>query len=185
MPEPIKTLRTKVRGFWSPRHTFQDSEGNTLGVLAVQRNRWGMCVSAEFRPEKGEVLYLRRDPGLLRAQFSLWTDNREWLGSSLRWHVGRRQIDVWTGGKPYRIVPRRGFGLGWRVVATKTGEVAEIRRPLLGRGATVDQYRKMDFELLLFCYFLGSLTGPESLLPTSLDALDEGLGKKAAVPAKG
>ena len=184
MPEPIKTLRTKVRGTWSPRHTFLDAEGNTLGVLSVRRNRWGMVTSAEYRPEKGEVLHLRRDPGLLRAQFSLWTDNKEWLGSSLRWHVGRRQIDVWAGGRPYRIVPRRGFGRGWRVVATKTGEAAEVRVPLIGRASTIGQYRKMDFELLLFCYFLGSISLFESLLPTSLDALDEGLSKTPA-PAKG
>jgi len=180
MPEPIKTLRTKVRGRWNPRHTFLDADGNTLGVLAVKRNRWGMVVGAEYRPEKGEVLYLRRDPGLLRAQFSLWTDGKEWLGSSLRWHVGRRQVDVWTGGRPYRVVPRRGFGRGWRVVATKTGEAAEIRVPLVGRGSRIEQFRKMDFELLLFCYFLGSISLGESLLPTSLDALDEGLGKTPA-----
>ena len=184
MPQPIKTLQTKVRGAWRPRHTFLNEEGKVLGVLTVSRNRWGMVVSAEYRPEKGEVLYLRRDPGLLRAQFSLWTDNKEWLGSSLRWHVGRRQVDVWTGGRPYRLVPRRGFGRGWRVVATKTGESAEIRTSLLGRGSKILQHRKMDFELLLFCYFLGSISLAESLLPTSLDALDEGLAKTPE-PAKG
>lgn len=184
MPTPIKSLKTKVSGLWSPRHTFLDDEGNTLGVLSVKRNKWGMVVSADYRPEKGEVLYFRRDPGLLRAQFSLWTDGKEWLGSSLRWHVGRRQIDVWTGGRPYRVVPRRGFGRGWRVVATKTGEAAEVRSPLVGKNSTVEQFRKMDFELLLFCYFLGSISLVESFLPTSLDALDEGLGKTPA-PAKG
>jgi hypothetical protein len=184
MPEPIKTYTSKVRGRWSPHHTILDSEGQALGVMSVSRNRWGMVTGAEYRPEKGEVLYLRRDPGLLRAQFSLWTDNREWLGSSLRWHVGRRQVDVWTGGKPYRLVPRRGLGRGWRVVATKTGEAAWIKAPLVGRGCRIEQFRKMDFEMLLFCYFLGSLSLGESLLPTALDALDEGLGKTPAT-AKG
>ena len=82
------------------------------------------------------------------------------------------------------MVPRRGFGRGWRVVATKTGESAEIRTSLLGRGSKILQHRKMDFELLLFCYFLGSISLAESLLPTSLDALDEGLAKTPE-PAKG
>lgn len=180
MSKHVKTLRTRVRGRWTPRHTLLDADGNPLGVLSVRRNRWGMTVAADYRPEKGELLHLRRDPGLLRAQFSLWTEDREWLGSSLRWNVGRRQIDVWTGGKPYRVVPRRGFRRGWRVVATKTGEVAEIRAPLLGRSCEIRQFRKIDLELLLFCYFLGSLSLGESLPPTSLDALDSGLGKAPA-----
>lgn len=169
MPEPIQTFTTRVRGRWAPRHTILDERGHELGVLTVGRNRWGMVVAGEYRPERGEVLSFRRDPGLLRAQFSLWTDGREWLGSSLRWHVGRRQIDVWTGGKPYRVVPRAGLRRGWRVVATKTGEVAEIRAPWLGRGCTIDVHRKIDFELLLFCYFLGSMTLAESIPPTSLE----------------
>ena len=180
MPQAIHTLRTRVRGRWNPRHAVLDAEGRPLGELSVTRNRLGLVTGGVYRPEQGEILYLRRDPGLLRAQFSLWTDNREWLGSSLRWHVGRRQIDVWTGGRPYRVVPRRGFARGWRVIASKTGEVAEIRAGLFGRGCEIVQYRKIDFELLLFCYFLGSLSLGESLLPTSLDALDEGLGKSPA-----
>lgn len=183
MPEPIQTYSTRVKGWWSPRHTLLDDDGKTLGVLTVKRNRLGMVVSGEFRPEEGEVLSFRRDPGLLRAQFSVWTDEREWLGSSLRWHVGRRQIDVWTGGKPYRIVPRTGLRRGWRVVATKTGEVAEIAVPLLGRGATLQLYRKMDFELLLFCYFLSSMILNESLAPTSLDAFSHD-STSQATPSK-
>jgi hypothetical protein len=137
-----------------------------------------MVVGGEFRPEQGEVLTFRRDPGLLRGQFSVWTDGQEWLGSSLRWSVTRRQIDVWTGGKPYRIVPARGFRRGWRVVATKTGEVASIALGL--RGARLELFRKMDFELLLFCYFLGTLNPNESIWPTALDALEHGSTKTPA-----
>jgi len=174
MNEAPKTYRTRVKGLWSPRHTLLDEEGRVLGVLEVRRNRWGMVVGGTYRPEKGEVLSFERNPGLLRGQFSLWTDGREWLGSSLRPRISRRQIDVWTGGKPYRIVPRTGLRRGWRVVATKTGEVAEIEVGLLGRDARIVLRRKMDLELLLFCYFLGSMVLFESLLPTSLDALDEG-----------
>ncbi|MEZ5974749.1 MAG: hypothetical protein R3E96_07865 [Planctomycetota bacterium] len=63
-----------------PRHTIQDSEGRTLGVLTVTRNWRGMVIAGEYSPEKGEKLLLRREPGLQRAQFSLWTGDREWLG---------------------------------------------------------------------------------------------------------
>ncbi len=172
MPVPKRTLRTTVRGRLRPRHTILDEEGRVLGVLTVRRNRWGLVVGADYHPEKGEILHVRRDPGLLRAQFSLWTEGKEWLGSSLRWHIGRRQIDVWTGSRPYRIVPRRGLARGWRIIATKTGEAAAVQAPLIGRGCTLVQHRKMDLELLLFCYFLGSLSLGESLLPTSLDVLE-------------
>lgn len=182
MPQALRTFRTRVRGLWSPRHEILDDEGQPLGTLAVRRNRWGMVVGGEYRPEQGEVLFFERNPGLLRGQFSLWTDHREWLGSSLRPHPARRQIDVWTGGKPYRVVPRTGLRRGWRVVATKTGEVAEIQAGLLSRNSKIVLQRKMDFELLLFCYFLGSMVLTESILPTSLDALDQG-GAPAASKA--
>lgn len=183
MSAPAATYHTRVRGLWSPRHTLLqtvDGEERPLGVLTVRRNRWGMVVAGQYRPERGEVLEFRRDPGLLRAQFSVWTEGREWLGSSLRWNVGRRQIDVWTGGKPYRIVPRSGFRRGWRVMATKTGQVAAIRAGWLGRGCTIELFRKMDLELLLFCYFLGSLTLVESMPPTSLDLVGRGDGHSPA-----
>ena len=174
MSDVLRTYSTRVRGWWAPRHTILDGEGTPQGVLKMRRNRFGMVVGAEYRPEKGEVLLFERNPGLLRAQFSVWTEAREWLGSSLRPHVVQRRTDVWTGGKPYRVVPRTGLRRGWRVVATRTGEVAEIRHRWFGRDARILVRRKMDFELLLFCYFLGSLALTESLPPTSLDALDRG-----------
>ena len=168
MAEPIATYSTRVRGFWNPRHTLLDAAGRPQGVLTVRRNRLGLVVSGEYQPESGEVLVIRRNPGLLRAQFFLWTKGREWLASSMRWNVLRREITIWSGTKPYRVVPRSGFRRGWRIVATKTGEVARISAPLLGRGCTLEVFRKLDLEVLLFCYFLGSLTMTESLLPTTL-----------------
>ncbi len=183
MPEPIRTLRTRVSGLWSPRHVIETAEGEPLGTLTVRRNPWGMVVSGEYRPEKGEVLSFRRDPGLLRAQFSVWTDGKEWLGSSLRWNVVRRQIDLWTGSKPYRIVPTVGFDRGWRMIASKTGEVARIKAGLFSRNATIEVWRKLDFELLLFSYFLGSMILRESLFPSSLDIMHAGTQEKAS-PSK-
>jgi hypothetical protein len=55
------------------------------------------------------------------------------------------------------------------VIASRTGEVATIRLGLLGRAARIEMQRKMDPELLLFCYFLGSLTSMESFFPSWLD----------------
>ena len=173
MSDSIQTFRTEVRGLVAPRHVILDGQGERLGSLHVRRNRLGMVVHADYRPVQGEVLHLRRDPGLLRAQFSLWTESREWLGSSLRWSTFRRQIDVWTGGKPYRMVPTPGFGRGWRVLASKTGEVARIEAGVLSRDTTLSVHRKLDFELLVFCYFLGSLVLREAFFPTSLAALEE------------
>lgn len=182
MAEPIRTLRTQVSGLWSPRHVIFEGD-EQLGVLSVTRNGWGMVTAGMFRPEKGEVLHLRRDPGLLRAQFSIWTDEREWLGSSLRWATMKRQIDLWTGGKPYRLVPLPGLRRGWRMVATKTGEVARVEYGLLGRGAEIQLFRKTDFELLLFAYFLGAMVLSESMFPTSLDPVESG-PQKAPEPSK-
>jgi hypothetical protein len=170
MAQKTQTYSTRLAGWWSPRHTILDEEGNTLGLLKVQRNWCGMIVGGEYVPGKGEKLIIRRDPGLQRGQFSLWTDTREWLGSSLRPRLIQRRIDVWSGVRPYRIVPKAGFGRGWRIIASKTGEVATIRQPLLPRGSQWVIHRKTDFEMMLFCYFLGSLSPSESFLPSSLDA---------------
>lgn len=182
MPQPTRTYKTRVSGFWKPRHTILDEEGQPLGTLTVSRNWCGMVVGAEYRPEKGEVLTFRRDPGILRAQFSVWTDGSEWLGSSLRPELTKRLVEVWTGAKPYRVVPSRGFGRSWRVIATKTGEVAAVKMGICGRNATLELYRKLDFELLLFAYFVGSLAPNEMLWPTSLETLGEGQAKSKAAP---
>lgn len=172
MSETTELYRTRVTGFWSPRHTLLDAAGKPLGVLSVRRNKLGLVVGAEYRPEQGEVLHFRREPGLLRAQFSLWTDGKEWLGSSIRQGVVRRTVELWTSTRPYRLVPRLGLGKGWRMVATKTGLVAELAFPWFGRGATLTVYRKLDFELLLLGYFVGTLALWETVPPTSLEAVD-------------
>ena len=180
MPEPLKTFTTRVSGFLRPRHVVSDAEGKELGVLEVSRNRLGLIVGGEWKPVKGEVLSIKRDPGLLRAQFALWSEGREWLGSTIRPGVMARTIEMWTGGKPLRLVPRLEFGRGWRVVGAKSGMVAKVEHGLLGRGATLHTYRKMDFELLIFAYFVGSLALAESALPTSLEAVDRGGSAAAA-----
>ncbi|MFO1009700.1 MAG: hypothetical protein U1F29_06500 [Planctomycetota bacterium] len=163
MAEPIATYRTEVSGLWTRRHTvWKDQE--KLGVLTVERR--GLVVSvATWRPEKGEVLTFRRDPGILRSQFSLWTEGHEWLGSSLRWSFLRREISLSTGNKPHRVLPLPTFRRGWRLVAPKTGELLRLLPGLLGRSARIEVYRKVDFELLLFAYFLGSMLWTESFWP--------------------
>ena len=164
MPQAIATYTTRVRGLWTTRHEIQ-AETGPLGVLTIERNRKGLVTTGRSRPEKGEVLTLRRDPGLLRSQFSLWTEGREWLGSSLRWSFVGREIALSTGTKPYRLLPLPGFRAGWRMVAPKTGEMARIQTSVLRRGSRIEVFRRVDFELVLFAYFLGWQLRLESLWP--------------------
>ncbi len=100
MPVPTASYQIHAKGFWSPVIHISGPDGD-VGVLKVSRNRWGMVVSAAYTPEKGEKLEIRRDPGILRSQFSLWSEGREWLGASLRWsfigregHSSRSLLDV-------------------------------------------------------------------------------------------
>ncbi len=174
MAKTLKNYTTRVSGFLRPRHTVVDEDGKELGVLEVQRNRLGIIVKGTWKPGKGEILEFRRDPGLLRAQFACWTEAREWLGSSIHPSVARRTIEMWTGGKPLRLVPRLALGRGWRIVGAKSGLVAEIDHGFLGRSAQITTHRKIDFELLLFAYFIGGLALWESALPTSLESVDRG-----------
>jgi hypothetical protein len=165
MPTPIATYRTKTSGLFRPRHVVLDAEGKELGVLTMTRNKRGVIVGGRYQPAQGEVLVLRRDPGILRSQFSCWTEGREWIGSSLRWSFLAREIALATGNKPYRLLPVAGLRRGWRMFAPKTGEMARIEpRGLLG-GSTIQVFRRVDFELVLFAYFLGSQVYCESFWP--------------------
>lgn len=165
MPEPIATYRTRVSGLFAPRHVILDASGAELGVLSVRRNRAGLAIGGRYQPRSGEVLEFRRDPGVLRSQFSCWTEGREWIGSSLRWSFLGREIALATGNKPYRLLPVAGFHRGWRMFAPKTGEMARFEPVGLGRSSRIDVFRRVDFELVLFAYFLGSLVYSESLWP--------------------
>lgn len=161
---PSTVYETRVSGLWNTRHTLLGPEGE-LGTLRLRRNGWGMVVEARYTPLQGEVLVLRRDPGLLRSQFSMWTEEGEWLGSSLRWSFRRREITISTGSKPIRLVPAPGFRRGWRLVAPKTGEMARILNKPFSRAARIEVERRLDFELVVFAYALSAQVQLESLWP--------------------
>ena len=165
MPKDTKkTYEIRRSGLWSPVHTFS-KDGKELGKLKITRNSWGLISAGTYSPEKGEVLYVRRDPGLLRSQFSLWTDGNEWLGSSLRWSVWRREIVMHTGSRPLRVLPLSGLRAGWTLQAPKTGEMARIEGSLLGGSAKITVFRRLEFEVVVFSYFLGAMIQRESLWP--------------------
>jgi hypothetical protein len=124
------------------------------------------------------VLQIRRDPGLLRSQFSIWTQGQEWLGSSLRWSFVRREIVLHTGSRPLRILPQPGFRMGWTLQAPRTGEIARISPGPFSRRSRIEVFRKVEFELLLFTYFLGWQIRLESFWPGPL--IDE---EPSAAPA--
>lgn len=165
---PKSIYRAKASGLLDARHEISlvgDDGPEPLGVLRIQRRR-GMISEGVYEPEKGETLYFRRNPGLLRSQFSVWTDGREWLGSSLRWTTFRRRVDLYTGNKPLRLLPIEGWGFGWSIYAPKSGEVARISaQPFVGRTAELQVFRRLDFPLLMFGYFLGTQIYAESFLP--------------------
>ena len=161
MSDPTATYSFHSKGFWSPRLHISGPDGE-LGTLTLRRNRWGMVTGAAYNPLKGEKLDIRRDPGILRSQFSLWSEGREWLGASLRWSFIGRIIDLSTGTRAMRLVPLASFSPGWTLHAPKTGRMAKIH---LGSSPKVDVYRRMDFEVVLFSLFLSYLSRMESYWP--------------------
>lgn len=179
MVERIATYRAHRRGLLGSRHAIEGPEGR-LGVLHVERGSTGTIARARFVPEKGEVLEFRREPGVLRGQFSLWTEGREWLGSSLRSSFVKREIALSTGAKSYRLLPTASFGRGWRMLAPKTGEMARILPEGL-RGSRIEVYRRVETELLLFAYFLSVQVGCESWWPARGD---EGESETIPTPSK-
>lgn len=155
---------TRVSGLWNTRHEILE-DGVVLGSFKIRRNGFGLVTGGKYTPVKGETLVLRRDPGILRSQFSLWTEADEWLGSALRWSFWRRAVDVSTGSKPLRLIPLPGFRRGWRLMAPKSGEMARISARSFSRGAEIHVHRRMDFEQVLFAYFLGAQLFAESTWP--------------------
>jgi hypothetical protein len=183
MADPNATYQVRISGFWSSVHTLSKLEGTAeepVGVLRIERSPLGMVKGGRYQPGKGEVLLLRRDPGLLRSQFSLWTEGREWLGSALRWNVLRREIVLHTGSRPLRILPLPGLRAGWTLQAPKTGEMARIHGFPLSRRARIQVFRKVEMELVVFSYFLASQILVESLWPGPRTAED----RELAVPSK-
>jgi hypothetical protein len=164
MPESPTVYTVTKRGAWNRTYTLALGQ-ETAGVLTVQRNGWGMVVAGKYVPAKGEVLHFRRDPGLLRSQFSLWTEGREWLGSSLRWSFARREIVLHTGSKPLKVLPLPGLTCGWSLQAPRTGEMARIYGQPLAARAKIEVYRKVEFEQVVFAFFLASQLWLESIWP--------------------
>jgi len=164
MADHKKSYSTQVSGIWNTRHTLRDPEGE-LGVLEFRRNALGVVTEGTYRPKKGETLLFRRDPGILRSQFSLWTDGKEWLGSALRWSVLAREINLSTGSKPLRLLPLPGLRRGWSLMAPKSGEIARYTARPFSRGSEILVHRRLDFELVLFGYFLGAQLLTESFWP--------------------
>lgn len=164
MPESLSTYRPRIRGLWNTTHDFVGPDGS-IGVLSMHRNGWGMVREGRWTPTKGEQLLFRRDPGLLRSQFSIWTPGREWLGSSLRSSFLRREVVLHTGSRPLRLVPLPGFRCGWTLQAPRTGEMARLTGGGLLRTMQVDVFRKVEFELVIFAYFLGWQIRHESTWP--------------------
>jgi hypothetical protein len=164
MPEALSTYRSRVAGLWNTEHRLDSAEGE-LGLLRMERNPFGLVVAGDWIPSRGERLHFRRDPGLLRSQFSVWTEGREWLGSSLRWSFLRREVVLHTGARPLRLLPTGGFGAGWTLQAPRTGEMARFEGGLLGRAMTITVVRKLEVELLAFTYFLAWQIRRESFWP--------------------
>ena len=162
------TYEVRRTGLLAPAHHVRLG-GEPVGVLTLSRGR-GMVVAGRWSPLAGEVLSMRRDPGLLRSQFSLWTEGQEWLGSSLRPHVVRREIRLHTGSRPLRMLPVAGLRSGWVLQAPKSGDMARFFLPLVGGPARIEVYRKMEFELVVFAYFLSAQLRAESLWPGPTEA---------------
>ncbi|MDF1797944.1 MAG: hypothetical protein P1V81_02110 [Planctomycetota bacterium] len=144
----------KPSGFFNTSHVFE-REGEVLGTMRISRGGLGLISRSLYVPVTGERISLDRDPGLLRAQFGCWSEihggqGREWLGSSIRYSLIRREVTLHGGTKPFRLVPCKGFGLGWDLHAPKTGLVASFRKK--GGKVEVTLQRKVDFYLLLLAY---------------------------------
>ena len=164
---PKSVYHARVSGLWNTRHAISREEESgpvELGTLSVSRNLL-MVTGGTFTPTEGEVLMARREPGLLRSQFSLWTDGREWLGSSLRRTTLKRQIDISSGSTAFRLLPISGLQMGWSLYAPKTGQACRVTASPLGRSAKIEVFRRLDFPLVIFSYFLGFQVYLESLAP--------------------
>lgn len=164
MSEVLATYTVRALGPWGSRQEISQ-DGTVQGELRLHRAPLGYVRKAEYRPIKGELWTIERNPGLVRSQFTMWTEKREWLGSSVRFSYLRPLVELDTGGKPYHLAASPRWGPGWTLYAPKTGAVANISVGL--RGGRIDVFRKTQFPLLVFAWFLASRSRLESLVPGS------------------
>lgn len=143
----------RAKGLINPEFTFE-REGDVLGTMKRDR-KLGRLMGSVYVPVQGETITVQRDPGLLRNQFSAWSQihggqGREWLGSSINYGLIGREVTLHNGTKPFRLVPTKAFGTGWELHAPKTGLVATF----IKRGSTVEVRleRRVDFFLLLLAF---------------------------------
>lgn len=165
MPDAPKNVYEVQRsGFWSSRHEFREN-GDALGVLELDRNVLGLVRKGTYRPVKGALLTMERDHGLRRGQFTVWSEGREWIASSERNGFFERVLKLHAGGKPFHLVPLRGFEQGFGIHAPRTGEAARILSPVFAGRTKIEVWKRLDFPLVLFAYFLGVQIRPEALWP--------------------
>lgn len=164
------TVRAKGSDFVFER------EGEVLGTMRRTRRMGFLRLQGSvYTPVSGETITIQRDPGLLRSQFSAWSQvhggqGREWLGSSINYGLFGREISLHNGNKPFRLVPSKAFGSGWELHAPKTGLTATIKKK--GGAIEIELERRVDFFLLLLAFhnvatawLLSVLPGPDPTPP--------------------
>ena len=145
----------RPQGLLNPTFQFE-REGEVLGHMRRERALGiGRLRASLYTPLSGEPISVQRDPGLLRSQFSAWSQihggqGREWLGSSINYEVLGREITLHNGTKPFRLIPTKAFGMGWELHAPKTGLVATFKKK--GRAVEIHLDRRVDFFLLLLSF---------------------------------
>ncbi len=167
MAKDATIYNVKSSGFWNTRHKFSqvtDEGSKEVGTLKIQRKRF-LITDGDWEPVSGEELAMRRDPGLLRSQFSLWTDRREWLGSSLRPNVVSREVEFSTANKPLRLLPVEGLRCGWSLYAPKSGQIMRTMSQPGSSTTKIEVFRRLDFPLVIFGFFIGQQLKLESVLP--------------------
>lgn len=145
----------RAKGLVNPAFEFE-REGQVLGTM--RRTRLLGCLrlqGAVYEPVQGETITIQRDPGLLRSQFSAWSQvhggqGREWLGSSINYGIIGREISLHNGTKPFRLIPSKTFGPGWELHAPKTGLTATFKK--VSGGIEIGLERRVDFFLLLLAF---------------------------------
>jgi hypothetical protein len=73
------------------------------------------------------------------------------------------------------VVPLSGLRTGWTIQAPRTGELARLEGGLVLRSMRLDVYKKLEFEQLLFAYFLAWQVRREAFWPGPMQDEDPSL----------
>jgi hypothetical protein len=144
----LDEIEVEVSGFFTTHHYFE-TESGTLGELTFPAfSSYGV-----FQAADGRELLMQKTHWLGSAHEFI--EGEVVRGTADRQGLFKREIDVQFDGQEYVLEPTGVLSRGWYLVGAAGTVLLEIQpRGLLQQGAYLSILGALDFDLVVFAYYL-------------------------------